>query len=56
MVSHGDPLRAAVMHYLGMPLDLIFRFEIEPASLSILEEDGWGARVTRLNATGDALP
>lgn len=56
IVSHGDPLRAVVMHYLGMPLDLVHRLEIEPGSLSIIEDGDWGARVLRLNGTGDELP
>lgn len=56
VVSHGDPLRAVVMHYLGMPLDLVHRLEIEPGSLSIIEDGDWGARVLRLNGTGDELP
>ena len=56
VVSHGDPLRAVVMHYLGMPLDLVHRLEIEPGSLSVIEDGDWGARVLRLNGTGDELP
>ncbi len=36
LVSHLDPLRALVAHYLGMPLDLILRFELRPASVSLV--------------------
>ena len=36
-VSHGDPLRAVVSYCLGAPLDLVHRFEIMPASVSVLE-------------------
>jgi probable phosphoglycerate mutase len=56
IVSHGDPLRAVVAHYLGIPLDFILRFEIHPASLTVVEVENWGPRVLCVNATGDALP
>jgi broad specificity phosphatase PhoE len=36
VVSHCDPLRAALAYYLGTPLDLISRFEISPASVSVV--------------------
>jgi probable phosphoglycerate mutase len=48
-VSHGDPLRALLMHYLGMPLDLIHRIELEPASVSVLDLDAHGATIRCLN-------
>jgi len=51
VVSHGDPLRAAIACFLGIPLDLLLRFEIAPASVSVLHFDDWGARVMCLNAT-----
>lgn len=56
LVSHGDPLRAAVCFYLGMPLDLIPRIEISPASVSVLEINDWGARLTALNAKWGLQP
>jgi broad specificity phosphatase PhoE len=49
IVSHGDVLRAAVLHVLGIPLDFFLRIEIAPASISIVEIDDWGARLTLLN-------
>lgn len=49
VVSHGDPLRALLMHFLGMPLDLIHRIEIEPASVSVLDLEVYGAQVRCLN-------
>ncbi len=51
LVSHGDPLRATLAYYLGVPLDLLLRFEVAPASLSVLELAEWGARVQCLNQT-----
>ena len=34
IVSHADPLRALLAHYLGSPLDLLLRFNLSPASLT----------------------
>jgi len=51
LVSHADPLRAVVAYFLGMPLDLVSRLEIGPASLTVLQVHGWGARVLSLNET-----
>jgi broad specificity phosphatase PhoE len=49
VVSHGDPLRSVVAYYLGIPLDLILRFEIHTASLSVLQLAEWGARILCVN-------
>jgi broad specificity phosphatase PhoE len=49
--SHGDPLRAVLLYYLGMSLDLFHRFEISPASCSIIELNGFGARLQCMNVT-----
>ena len=51
VVSHGDALRSALAFYLGIPLDMILRFEISPASLSVLEVSEWGARLMSMNET-----
>jgi broad specificity phosphatase PhoE len=53
VVSHGDPLRAVVAHHLGIPLDHLLRFEISPASVSILEAAEWSSRILCLNHTGE---
>jgi len=37
LVSHQDVLRAILTHCLGMPLDLLHRIELAPASRSILQ-------------------
>jgi len=49
LVSHGDPIRAAIAYYLGVPVDLFLRIEVSPASISVLAIDGWTPRVLRLN-------
>lgn len=51
VVSHGDVLRAVVAYYLGLSLDLIHRFEIEPASVTTLDVNGHGATLLHLNVT-----
>jgi len=50
-VSHADPIKLALAHYLGLPLDLFQRLVVDPASISILLLDDSGARVARLNDT-----
>ena len=49
MVSHGDVIKAAILFYLGLPLDACHRFEISPASLSVVVVEDWGARILTLN-------
>ena len=39
LVSHGDPLRILLAHYLSMPLAAYRRLEIAPASVSVLRFD-----------------
>ncbi|MGZ5846342.1 MAG: histidine phosphatase family protein [Ramlibacter sp.] len=51
VASHGDVIKAILATALGMPLDLLERFEIAPASLSVLEAgEGW-VQVKLLNTT-----
>src|SRR2546427_9230923 len=40
IVSHGDPIKTAVLHYLGLHLDMFFRFAIDPASVTVVREAG----------------
>jgi probable phosphoglycerate mutase len=40
--SHGDIIRLAVSHYLGVPLDLFQRVAANPASISVLSIDKKG--------------
>jgi broad specificity phosphatase PhoE len=53
--SHGDVVRAALAHYLAIPLDLMQRFEIGPGSISILRLSVDCAQVLRLNDTGEIV-
>ena len=47
--SHGDIIRAALLHFLGMPLDFVHRIEISPASYSILKLYDEAAQVLAMN-------
>ncbi len=54
-VSHGDVLKAVIGYYAGIPIDLLERLEIDAASVSIVAVHAWGARLLRLNDTGEAI-
>ena len=49
IVSHAEPIRAALMYYLGIPLDLFHTVEIDPASISTIALDGNQSVVSRVN-------
>ncbi len=51
LFSHGDPIRTALIYYLGMPLDFIQRLAIRTASVSILSVDDQTARLHAFNLT-----
>jgi probable phosphoglycerate mutase len=53
LVGHGDPIKAAIFYYLGLPLDFIMRLEVSPASVSALQIDAAGPRVLFLNRIVD---
>jgi probable phosphomutase (TIGR03848 family) len=51
--SHADVIRVILAHYLGMPLDLVHRLDVRPASIStvVIERNGRVA-VPAINAPG----
>jgi probable phosphoglycerate mutase len=53
LVSHLDPLRSLIAHCLGMPLDLLLRFEINPGSVSMVRYFEDQLRVLCINHTGE---
>jgi len=55
VVSHSDPIKLAVAHYTGLPLDLFQRLTISPASVTAFAFSHFGPRLICLNHTG-ALP
>jgi probable phosphoglycerate mutase len=50
-VSHGDIIKLAVAHYLGLPLDLFQRLTVDAASISVLWVGDTMSRLVRLNDT-----
>ncbi|MBB5714843.1 histidine phosphatase family protein [Sphingomonas aerophila] len=49
IVSHSDMIKAAICHALGLSLDGMSRFDIEPASVSRIVIGDWGSKVMTLN-------
>jgi probable phosphomutase (TIGR03848 family) len=52
VVSHADPIKLAVAHYLGLSLKKFQRLVISPASLTVLWVAEEGTFLGRLNDTG----
>ena len=54
--SHADPIKAAVAHALGTPLDLFQRIVISPGSVSAISySDGQAPAVLMVNSTSEPL-
>ncbi|MBV9248083.1 MAG: histidine phosphatase family protein [Acetobacteraceae bacterium] len=49
MVSHADIIKAILLHILGMPLDMMRRLEIAPASRSVVFFTGGDCVVRAIN-------
>ena len=49
VVFHADPIKLAVAHYLGMPLDNFQRLSAHTGSVTILKMDGSGVKLLALN-------
>lgn len=52
VISHADIIRTALAYYSGIHPDMMNRFEISPASVSIIELYDETARITLVNGTG----
>jgi probable phosphomutase (TIGR03848 family) len=52
VVSHGDVIRVALAHFLGMHIDLFHRIEVAPGSVSAVHVGEGVPRVVRLGDTG----
>lgn len=48
-VSHCDIIRGLIAHYLGLGLDNLLRFDLDPGALSTLVVGPWGGRLRTLN-------
>jgi len=51
LVSHGDVIRAALVHYIGAPLEFMLRLEISPASISTVSWETGAPRIVAINFT-----
>lgn len=52
IVTHGDVIRALMLLFLGMPLDFIYRLEVQPASIcTVSAAPGFAPVVHSLNRT-----
>jgi probable phosphoglycerate mutase len=54
-VSHADPIKTALAHALGTPLDLFQRIMIATASISAVAYGRSGLAVLTVNSTGGDL-
>jgi probable phosphomutase (TIGR03848 family) len=48
-VFHADPIKLAIAHYLGMPLDNFQRLACDTASVTVLYVSETGAHIMKLN-------
>jgi len=55
VISHGDVIRAALLYFLGMPVDFLHRLEISPCRVTVVEVGGGAPRVRQVNGES-ALP
>ncbi len=53
VVSHADPIKAAIAHYTGVHLDLFQRIVVSPASVTAVALSAHGAALLKCNDTGD---
>jgi len=49
MVSHADVIRAGVAGILGLSLDRVLAFDVDPASVTRIVAGDWGERLVSLN-------
>jgi probable phosphoglycerate mutase len=53
VVTHLDPLRGLIAHCLGIPLDLMLRFQIDPASVSVVRFFESAPQILCVNCTSE---
>jgi probable phosphoglycerate mutase len=52
VVSHADPIKAAIAHFTGVHLDLFQRVVVSPASVTVFQLGQFGAALVKCNDTG----
>jgi len=53
-VTHAEPIRAALLYFMGRSLDDWGEVEIGEASVSVVEVNGTKYQVTQINCPGSA--
>jgi probable phosphoglycerate mutase len=53
VVSHGDPIRAAVLYYSGLHIDMFNRLDISLTSVNAINVDDNQARILTFNNVGE---
>ena len=53
VVSHADPIKAAIAHYTGVHLDLFQRIMVDTASVSVVHLGEGKPMILKMNDTGD---
>jgi probable phosphoglycerate mutase len=56
LVGHGDPIRAGICQAVGLPIDFMLRFEVAPASLTVLRVGRGAVLLERLNDCSHIRP
>ena len=51
LVGHADPIKAALLYFLGAAIDFLHRLEISPASISAVELGEHEPRLLFINET-----
>jgi probable phosphoglycerate mutase len=54
IASHGEPIRAAILHYRGLTLDDFLRVVVDPASVTTLRLQPDGTEIISLNEPAPA--
>jgi probable phosphoglycerate mutase len=55
VVSHADPIKAAIAHYTGVHLDLFQRIVVSPCSITAIVYGPGGPTVLAVNSVGSSL-
>jgi probable phosphoglycerate mutase len=53
VVSHGDPIRAAILYYAGLHIDMFNRLDISLTSVNAISVDDSHARILTFNNVGE---
>ena len=56
LFSHGELIRSTIVHLIGIPMDLMLRIEVAPASITTIGLADWGVKVYSINDAGRYCP